>query len=135
MRGSHSGILSACKNRMQKSQYQFKKGKTEAGSCWKEECQRLLLSVFAVRILITDNLPICFGHRYFVWISLMKRLPFSRPSLSPSVPVSACGVPSTCWKVTVTTTPAPMLMCGKVTHKNLIDSLHYSEKLTKKKQN
>jgi hypothetical protein len=28
-----------------------------------------------------------------------------------------------------------MLMCGKVTHKNLIDSLHYSEKLTKKKQN
>ena len=29
--------------------------------------------------------------------------------------------------------PAPMLMCGKVTHKNLIDSLHYSEKLTKKK--
>ena len=31
--------------------------------------------------------------------------------------------------------PASMLMCGKVTHKNLIDSLHYSEKLTKKKQN
>lgn len=31
--------------------------------------------------------------------------------------------------------PLPMLMCGKVTHKNLIDSLHYSEKLTKKKQN
>ena len=34
----------------------------------------------------------------------------------------AFGVPSTCWKVTVTTTPAPMLMCHKVTHKNLIDS-------------
>jgi len=31
--------------------------------------------------------------------------------------------------------PKKMLMCGKVTHKNLIDSLHYSEKLTKKKQN
>ena len=31
--------------------------------------------------------------------------------------------------------PEIMLMCGKVTHKNLIDSLHYSEKLTKKKQN
>ena len=30
---------------------------------------------------------------------------------------------------------ANVLMCGKVTHKNLIDSLHYSEKLTKKKQN
>lgn len=33
------------------------------------------------------------------------------------------------------TIPEQMLMCGKVTHKNLIDSLHYSEKLTKKKQN
>ena len=30
------------------------------------------------------------------------------------------------------TTQVQMLMCGKVTHKNLIDSLHYSEKLTKK---
>lgn len=65
MCGSYSGILSACKNRMQKSQYQIKKGKTEAGSRWKEECQRLLLSVFAVRIPITDNLPICFGHQVF----------------------------------------------------------------------
>ena len=109
MCGSHSGILSACKNRMQKSQYQFKKGKTEAGSRWKEECQRLLLSVFAVRILITDNLPICFGHRYFVWISLMKRLPFSRPSSSHWVPVSASGEPSTCWRVTATTIPVPNL--------------------------
>ena len=70
---------------MQKSQYQIKKGKTEAGSRWNEECQRLLLSVFAVRIPITDNLPICFGHRYFVWISLMKRLLFSRPLLLLSV--------------------------------------------------
>ena len=50
---------------MQKSQYQIKKGKTEAGSRWKEKCQRLLLSGFAVRIPITDNFPICFGHRYF----------------------------------------------------------------------
>ena len=41
----------------------------------------------------------------------------------------------TSWRGTATITPARMLMCGKVTHKNLIDSLHYSEKLTKKKQN
>ena len=33
--------------------------------------------------------------------------------LSLWVPVSACGVPSTCWKVTVTTTPAAMLMVNK----------------------
>ena len=36
---------------------------------------------------------------------------------------------------TLLNNPRAMLMCGKVTHKNLIDSLHYSEKLTKKKQN
>ena len=42
---------------------------------------------------------------------------------------------SICWRAMARTTPALMLMCGKVTHKNLIDSLHYSEKLTKKKQN
>ena len=34
---------------------------------------------------------------------------FFRLWLSLWVPVSACGVPSTCWKVTVTTTPAPSL--------------------------
>lgn len=114
MCGSHSGILSACKNRMQKSQYQFKKGKTEAGSRWKEECQRVLLSVFAVRILITDNLPICFGHRYFVWISLMKRLPFSRPSLLLLALALVFGARLTFWKVTETTIQVQMLMCRKV---------------------
>jgi len=103
MRGLHSGILSACKDRMQKSQYQIKKGKTEAGSRWNEECQRLLLSVFAVRIPITDNLPICFGHRYFVWISLMKRLLFSRPLLLLSVLALVFGAQSTFWKVMETT--------------------------------
>ena len=36
--------------------------------------------------------------------------------------VVACGVLSICWRAMVTTTPAPMLMCHKVTHKNLIDS-------------
>ena len=30
----------------------------------------------------------------------------------------ACGVSSTCWKVTARTTLAPMLMCHKVTYKN-----------------
>ena len=48
---------------------------------------------------------------------------------------SVCGAASICWRDTEPTTPPAMLMCGKVTHKNLIDSLHYSEKLTKKKQN
>ena len=57
-----------------------------------------------------------------LWLSSIRLSRFFRRSLSPSVPVSQCGVLSTSWKATATTTPAPMLMCGKVTHKNLIDS-------------
>ena len=50
-----------------------------------------------------------------LWNSLTLLSKFFRLWLSLWVPVSAFGVPSTCWKVTVTTTPAPMLMCDKVT--------------------
>lgn len=35
------------------------------------------------------------------------------------------GAASTCWRVTDRITPAAMLMCGKVTHKNFTDSSHY----------
>ena len=38
----------------------------------------------------------------------------------------ACGALSICWRATARTTLAPMLMCHKVTHKNLIDSHPYS---------
>ena len=67
MCGSYSGILSACKNRMQKSQYQIKKGKTEAGSRWKEKCQRLLLSGFAVRITVLQTLVVALGAGLGIW--------------------------------------------------------------------
>ena len=71
------------------------------------------------------------GYNFFkikekrLWNSLTLLSKFFRLWLSLWVPVSAFGVPSTCWKVMVTTTPAPMLMCGKVTNDNLIDSSHY----------
>ena len=45
-----------------------------------------------------------------------------RPSLSLSALALAYGVWSICWRATARITRAPMLMCGKVTHKNLIDS-------------
>lgn len=48
-----------------------------------------------------------------LWNSLTLLSKSSRLWLSLWVPVSAFGVPSTCWKVTVTTTPAPMLMYGR----------------------
>ena len=32
------------------------------------------------------------------------------------------------WKAAATITPVPMLMCGKVSHMNLIDGSPYSEK-------
>jgi len=35
------------------------------------------------------------------------------------------GAASTCWRVMDRITPAAMLMCGKVTNDNLIDSSHY----------
>lgn len=44
-----------------------------------------------------------------LWNSSTLLSKFFRLWLSLWVPVSACGVPSTCWKVTVTTTPAPSL--------------------------
>ena len=69
------------------------------------------------------------------WLFSIRRSRCFNPSSSPSARFCLSGAALTCWKVTAGTTPARMLMCGKVTHKNLIDSLHYSEKLTKKKQN
>ena len=36
-------------------------------------------------------------------------------------------VPSTCWKVMVTITPAAMLMCHKVTLHNQMTAAHYSD--------
>ena len=71
----------------------------------------------------------------YIWsFSIPQSMSFRR-SLRRLAVVLAFGASSIFWKVTATTTLAQMLMCGKVTHKNLIDSLHYSEKLTKKKQN
>ena len=70
----------------------------------------------------TDGLQLSFIKEKRLWNSLTLLSKSSRPSLLPSVPVSAFGVLSICWRVMATTTPAPMLMCHKVTHKNLIDS-------------
>ena len=70
----------------------------------------------------TDGLQLSFIKEKRLWNSLTLLSKFFRLWLSLWVPVSAFGVPSTCWKVMVTTTPAPMLMCDKVTHKKLIDS-------------
>ena len=61
----------------------------------------------------TDGLQLSFIKEKRLWNSLTLLLKFFRLWLSLWVPVSACGVPSTCWKVTVTTTPAPMLMYGR----------------------
>ena len=49
-----------------------------------------------------------------LWNSFLLLLQSFRPWWSPSVPVSACGVSSTSWKVMAMTTPAQMLMCRKV---------------------
>ena len=59
--------------------------------------------------------------RFLCSFSLPPSLP-CRPSLWPWAPAWACGASSISWRATAPTTPAPMLMCHKVTHKNLIDN-------------
>lgn len=57
-----------------------------------------------------------------IWISSIAQSMFCRPSSLPSEPVLASGASSTCWRVTEMIIRAQMLMCGKVTHNNLIGS-------------
>ena len=61
----------------------------------------------------TDGLQLSFIKEKRLWNSLTLLSKSSRPSLLPSVPVSAFGVLSICWRVMATTTPAPMLMYGR----------------------
>ena len=61
----------------------------------------------------TDGLQLSFIKEKRLWNSLTLLSKFFRLWLSLWVLVSACGVPSTCWKVMVTTTPAAMLMYGR----------------------
>ena len=60
--------------------------------------------------------------RNLLWNFSTVQSRYCRLSSSHSVLVSASGARSICWRATATITPAQMLMCGKVTHKNLIDS-------------
>ena len=57
-----------------------------------------------------------------IWISSIAQSMCCRPSSLPSVQVLASGASSTCWKVTEMIIRVLMLMCGKVTHNNLIGS-------------
>lgn len=59
------------------------------------------------------------------WLFSIRRSRCFNPSSSPSARFCPSGAALTCWKVTAGTTPARMLMCGKVTNDNLIDSSHY----------
>ena len=76
----------------------------------------------------TDGLQCSFIKEKRLWNSLTLLSKFFRLWLSLWVLVSACGVPLTCWKVMVTTTPAVMLMYGKEAsnRKQEIDRQHYT---------
>lgn len=60
-----------------------------------------------------------------LWNSSTLLSKFFRLWLSLWVPVSAFGVPSTCWKVMVTTTPAAMLIYGKEATTQIENSVPY----------
>ena len=57
--------------------------------------------------------------KYHLWNFSTLLLPFFRPLLLPWALAWASGVPSTFWKVMATIIRVLMLMCHKVTHKNL----------------
>ena len=71
------------------------------GGCWKRH------SPFTIHQRFKEEIQ--------VWHLSIRQLRFSRRLLSPSAQVLRCGVLSTSWKATATTTPALMLMCDKVT--------------------
>jgi len=60
-----------------------------------------------------------------IWISSIAQSMFCKLWSSPLAQVSESGASLTCWKDTETTIRGLMLMCGKVTNDNLIDSSHY----------
>ena len=61
----------------------------------------------------------------YIWsFSIPQSMSFRR-SLRRLAQVLVSGALSTFWKVTARTILLPMLMCGKVTNDNLIDSSHY----------
>ena len=57
-----------------------------------------------------------------IWISSIAQSMFCKLWSSPLAQVSESGASLTCWKDTETTIRGLMLMCGKVTQKNLIDN-------------
>ena len=60
-----------------------------------------------------------------IWISSIAQSMFCKLWSSPLAQVSESGASLTCWKDTETTIRGLILMCGKVTNDNLIDSSHY----------
>ena len=69
------------------------------GGCWKRH------SPFTIHQRFKEEIQ--------VWHLSIRQLRFSRRLLSPSAQVLRCGVLSTSWKATATTTPALMLMYGR----------------------
>lgn len=65
------------------------------------------------------------GEMEAICSSFLPLLILCRPLLWLSALAWACGALSISWRGTAAIIPAPMLMCGKVTNDNLIDSSHY----------
>ncbi len=87
------------------------------------------MEFFNSAIEVLQTLVVALGAGLGVWgaINLLEGYGNDNPG-SNWVLVLACGVPSICWKVTVTTTPAPMLMYGNEAsnRKQEIDRQHHT---------
>ena len=83
------------------------------GGCWKRHSPLTIHQRFKEEIQ--------------VWHLSIRQLRFSRRLLSPSARVLRCGVLSTSWKATATTTPALMLMYGREAQDMDSQPCRYSE--------
>ena len=81
------------------------------GGCWKRH------SPFTIHQRFKEEIQ--------VWHLSIRQLRFSRRLLLPSVRVLRCGVLSTSWKATATTTPALMLIYGKEATTQIENSVPY----------
>lgn len=98
------------------------KGEAGIGAAWQLSFRLLLYP----RDFKSTNNPMIPATQIWNFSTLLSA--FSRLSSSLSVRASAFGEPSTCSKVTATTTPVQMLMYGKEAsnRKQEIDRQHYT---------
>ena len=96
---SHPDILTACKDRMQKSHNMIRKERPKPGAAETQKASAAFAFCLCCADPFCQQFPNILRFQVFEWISLMKRLLFSRLSLLLLVLASVSGGQLTFWKV------------------------------------